>query len=99
MKTFLLISSVALAFFGASTSAFAGPGVDYFKRVDSVAASTKAARDIAAQGPESKCKVTEVVLVTTGPHGTPTRQVVSTKMDCSNCNDSSMSCCAGKAKS
>ncbi|MFT3868695.1 MAG: hypothetical protein QM715_09360 [Nibricoccus sp.] len=99
MKSFrILLPLVALVALG-SSSLSAGPGADYFTRVGAVARSAKAARDAAAQTPTSKCKVTEVVQVTTGPRGLPIRKVVSTNMDCSDCNDSSMSCCATKAKS
>jgi hypothetical protein len=99
MKNLRYIIPVILVTLGATASLQAGPGADYFKRVDSVSASAKTARDTTAQNLESKCKVTEVVRVTTGPRGIPTHQVVSTNMDCSSCNDSSMACCAGKAKS
>jgi len=100
MKNFRSILPVTiLLVFGATASLQAGPGVDYFKRVDSVSASAKTTRDTTAQTPATKCKVTEVVRVTTGAHGIPTHQVVSTNMDCSNCQDSAMPCCASKAKS
>ena len=99
MKTLRIIIPALLLTLGATLSLQAGPGVDYFKRVDSVSAATKTARDTAAQTPASKCKITEVVRVLPGPHDTPVHQVVSTNMDCSSCNDSSMTCCAGKAKS
>jgi len=95
----LILPVIALVILGASTSLRAGPGAEYFTRVDSVSKSTAAARSNATPAPASKCKVTEVVQVTTGPHGTPVRQVVSTNMDCSSCNDTSMACCAVKAKS
>jgi len=84
---------------GASSSLHAGPGAEYFARIDSVSKSAAVARNNAIQTPTSKCKVTEVVQVTTGPHGTPVRQVTGSNMDCSSCNDSSMACCASKAKS
>jgi hypothetical protein len=96
-KLYLLISTLAI--FGATSALRAGPGAEYFTRVDSVSKSSSTARNNAVQAPTSKCKVTEVVQVTTGPHGAPVRQVISTNMDCSQCKDSSMSCCAGKAKS
>lgn len=99
MKNLRTLFPALLIAFAATASLQAGPGVDYFRRVDSVSASAKAARDTAALLPVSKCKITEIVRITTGPHGTPTRQVVSTNMDCSSCNDSSMPCCAVKAKS
>jgi len=98
MKTLRYIVPALLVILGATISLQAGPGVEYFKRVDAVSASAKTARDTAAQTPAAKCKVTEVVQVTTGPHGVPTHQIVGTNMDCSSCNDSSMACCA-KAKS
>jgi hypothetical protein len=100
MKNFCSLIPVAILLtLGATVSLQAGPGVDYFKRVDSVSASAKTARDTAVQAPVSKCKVTEVVQVTTGAHGISTHQVVSSNMDCSSCKDSSMACCAVKAKS
>ncbi len=99
MKNLRTIIPALLIAFAATALLQAGPGVEYFKRVDSVSASAKAARDTAAQTPASKCKITEVVRITPGPHGTPNSQVVSTNMDCSSCNDSSMACCAGKTKS
>jgi hypothetical protein len=94
-----IIPAAILISLGATASLQAGPGVDYFGRVDTVSQSAKAARDAAARTPTSECKITETVRVTTGPHGIPTHQVVSTNMDCSKCNDASMACCAGKAKS
>jgi len=100
MKKFLSAIPVALLLtFAATVSVQAGPGIDYFKRVSSVSASAKTARDAAAPASASKCKITEVVQVTPGAHGVPLHQVVSSKMDCSTCNDSSMACCAIKAKS
>ena len=100
MKNFRSIIPVAIILsLGATASLQAGPGVEYFNRIDSVSKSAKTARDTVAQTPAAKCKVTEVVQVTPGPHGVPTHQVVSTNMDCSKCNDSSMACCAIKAKS
>ena len=99
MKSFLSIIPVALLLsFCATASLQAGPGAEYFKRVDAVSASAKTARDSAAVTPVSKCKVTEVVQVTTGPRGVSAHQVVTTNMDCTSCNDSSMACCAIKAK-
>jgi hypothetical protein len=95
----LILPVMILVILGPSTSLRAGPGAEYFTRVDSVSKSAANARNNAAPAPTSKCKVTEVVQVTTGPHGTPVRQVVSTNMDCSSCNASSMACCACKAKS
>lgn len=97
MKNLHFLPLLALAVIGASTSLVAGPGVDYFKRVESVSKPAVAARNDPA--PTSKCKVTETIQVTTGPHGAPVRQVIGSAMDCSSCNDSSMSCCAAKAKS
>jgi len=95
---FTLIPVAILLTFGATASLQAGPGAEYFKCVNAVSTSAKTARDTAVQAPVSKCKVTEIVQVTTGPHGVPTHQVVGTNMDCSKCNDSSMACCAIKAK-
>jgi hypothetical protein len=95
----LILPVITLVTLVASTSLRAGPGAEYFSRVDSVSKSAVAARNNTAQAPTSKCKVTEVILVTTGPHGTPIRQVVSSNMDCSSCNDSTMACCTGTAKS
>jgi hypothetical protein len=98
MKNLRSIIPVAIILaLGATASLQAGPGVDYFKRVDAVSTSAKAARNTSTQAPAAKCKVTEIVQVTTGPHGVPTHQVVGTNMDCSKCNDSSMACCAVKA--
>jgi hypothetical protein len=97
MKNLVLLSVFAVIALGANTSLVAGPGADYFKRVDSVSKSAVAARS--NEDPTSKCKVTEVVQITTGPRGMPVRTVVSTNMDCSNCKDLSMPCCASKAKS
>lgn len=97
MKNLVLLSALALIALGGSTSLVAGPGADYFTRVESVSKSAVAARS--KEAPTSKCKVTEVVQVTTGPRGLPIRNVISTNMDCSNCKDSSMPCCASKAKS
>ena len=99
MKNLRIIIPALLIAFAATASLQAGPGVEYFKRIDSVSASAKTARDTAVQAPISKCKITEVVRITPGLHGTPTHQVVGTNMDCSTCNDSSMACCAAKAKS
>jgi hypothetical protein len=93
MKNLRYIVPALLFSLAATASLQAGPGADYFKRVETVSASAKA-----AQAPASQCKVTEIVRVTTGPHGIPTHQVVDSKMDCSSCNDSSMACCA-KTKS
>ena len=94
----LILPVIALIVLGTSPSLRAGPGAEYFTRVDSVSKSAATARNNALSAPTSKCKVTEVVQVTTGPHGTPIRQVVGSNMDCSSCNDTSMACCAGKAK-
>jgi hypothetical protein len=99
MKNLRYILPAIFITFGATASLQAGPGADYFKRVDSVSSSAKTTRDTAALAPASKCKVTEVVQVTTGPHGVPTHQVVGTNMDCSSCKDIPMACCASKAKS
>ena len=99
MKNFRYILPAILITIGATASLQAGPGADYFKRVDSVSASAKTTRDTTAQNPASKCKVTEIVQVTTGPHGFPTHRIVGTNMDCSSCKDSSMACCASTAKS
>jgi hypothetical protein len=100
MKALLSIIPVAILLtFAATASLQAGPGAEYFKRVNAISTSAKTARDTAAVTPSSKCKVTEVVQVTTGPHGVPTHQVVGTNMDCSSCDNSSMACCAVKAKS
>ena len=99
MKILRTILPVILIAVGATASVQAGPGVDYFKRTEAVSASAKAAREMAAQAPLLKCKITEVVRITPGIHGVPVRQVVSTNMDCSSCSDSSMACCVGKAKS
>lgn len=97
----LLLPVVALAALG-TASLHAGPGADYFTRVGSVARSAAAARAAAESvkpATTAKCKVTEVVQITTGPRGLPVRRVISTSMDCSACNDASMPCCAAKAKS
>ena len=99
MKSLRYIVPALLITFGSSAALQAGPGVEYFNRVDSVARSAKVTRTHTEQTTTAKCKLTEIVRVTTGPHGTPTHQVVSTSMDCSDCNDSSMACCAGKTKS
>ena len=94
MKNLRYILPALILSLGAAASLQAGPSPDYFNRAEAVAASAKA-----AQVPTSKCKVTEVVRVTTSPHGTQPHKVVSTNMDCSSCKDSSMACCATKAKS
>jgi len=95
---FTLIPVAILLTFGATASLQAGPGAEYFQRVNAISRSSKIALDTAVPTPASKCKITEIVQVTTGPHGVPTHQVVGTAMDCFKCNDNSMACCAVKAK-